>query len=425
MGTELALPAGGRWGLAPVSTPPWNTKGGAAETALPCKTSSHPFPDKADLFLIGHGGRQPLESVTYAARLEHWAVGARLAFAEAGAEAEGGRGPRQLEFDFFAEAQRTELRLLAERGARVANQAEGARRERFVEMSRAAALRFSVTAELSGSALRGFASGAEAAQAGGAAVFDRFLDAADAAFERSREALNEVFELLDGWVNGLGRSLRDQFAALLAGFADRLGDVLTDGGASVGGGVTVQLTFSFEFSATAVAGTDVVQQSDPVTLDLDGDGIELTHHADGARFDITGSGRKASTAFVTGGDAFLAIDRNGNGRIDDGTELFGDQRGAANGFEELRRLDTNRDGVVDARDADYEALLLFRDNGNGRTEEGELLTLRAGGVASISLDYHNVNERAAGGNRIAQTAWFKRHDGSTGRAADVILNYTA
>ena len=60
---------------------------------------------------------------------------------------------------------------------------------------------------------------------------------------------------------------------------------------------------------------------------------------------------------MTGGDAFLAIDRNGNGSIDDGTELFGDQNGAAHGFAELAKFDSNHDGVINAQDDDFDKLL--------------------------------------------------------------------
>jgi hypothetical protein len=95
---------------------------------------------------------------------------------------------------------------------------------------------------------------------------------------------------------------------------------------------------------TAVESLD--KQQDPIVFDLDGDGIELTDTANGVRFDITGTGKAVQTAWVRGGDALLAWDRNGNGKIDSGLELFGDQRGATNGFEELRKLDTNSDGFI-------------------------------------------------------------------------------
>ena len=105
--------------------------------------------------------------------------------------------------------------------------------------------------------------------------------------------------------------------------------------------------------------------------------------------------------------------------------MFGDQNGAANGFEELRRLDTNGDGRINQLDANFNKLLLWRDNGNGITEPGELISLADAGIVEISLGYRNVNQSAAGGNRITQVATFVRADGSRGTAADALLNYLA
>jgi hypothetical protein len=58
---------------------------------------------------------------------------------------------------------------------------------------------------------------------------------------------------------------------------------------------------------------------DPLTLDLDGDGIETV--AAGVLFDHTGEGRRAATGWVGPDDGYLVLDRNGNGTIDDGREL--------------------------------------------------------------------------------------------------------
>ena len=187
---------------------------------------------------------------------------------------------------------------------------------------------------------------------------------------------------------------------------------------------TIQLEFEFSYAETITVREGRIQQADPIVFDLDDDGIELSNHLNGARFDIRGDGRMATTAFVTGGDAFLALDRNGNGSIDSGRELFGDQHGAANGFEELRKLDGNGDGVINARDDVFSQLRLWRDNGNGITEEGELISLADAGISGIDLAYRNTDTLGAGGNRIAQIASFTRDDGRVGRTADAILNFT-
>ena len=257
------------------------------------------------------------------------------------------------------------------------------------------------------------------------------LDTANGLLDQETiDFFNQIFGLFDDFLNGEGNR-EERFNQLLAGL-EELGLITPGFGQSgtqpTGEGSTVttqsqrfSFQFEFEFESTSVS----VEKSDPIVLDLDGDGIELTDYQNGADFDITATGQNSRTAFVTGGDAFLALDRNGNGRVDNGAELFGDQRGAANGFEELRKLDNNSDGVIDSNDPVYELLKLFKDDGDGKTEEGELIGLREAGIASISLGYDNVNIHAAGGNQLAQIGAFQRTDGTKGTAADALLNYLA
>lgn len=171
------------------------------------------------------------------------------------------------------------------------------------------------------------------------------------------------------------------------------------------------------------ASVEDMQQSDPLTLDLDGDGLELTSVGYGAMFDIDAEGVRRATAFATGGDAFLALDRNANGRIDDGTELFGDQNGAAGGFEELRKHDDNRDGRIDAADPVFKNLMLFSASGLRPGEAPDILRpLSSESIAAILLDSEVRNERVSGGNLVARSGTFVRNDGSTGEVADVKVN---
>jgi hypothetical protein len=341
----------------------------------------------------------------------------------------------QLTFDFDAEIRAESLTLFKQRTDAVAEGLEGEQQETFAAASQRVAARFEMSMSVSGQVLNGFAGAAEGLQGEDtSAGFGQLLTLAEDALAQVDEALNQVFELLGGFFSGIGEG---DFEASFNEFINQLlGSGLFGGGSSTGTGeeggslvegasYQIQLEFSFEFSAEITVEEGEVRSSDPITFDLDGDGIELTGYGNGARFDINADGRTDTTAFVTGGDAFLALDRNGNGKIDNGAELFGDQRGAANGYEELAKLDSNGDGVIDKQDEAYEDLVLWKDNGNGKTEEGELVSLAEAGIESISLRYDNVNEKAAGGNRIAQAASFKRTDGSTGRTVDSILNFTA
>jgi hypothetical protein len=103
-------------------------------------------------------------------------------------------------------------------------------------------------------------------------------------------------------------------------------------------------------------------------------------------FDITGDGRAEHTAWFASG-AMLAQDTNHNGTIDGVAELFGTGHGAPDGFTDLaNRMDSNADGVVDARDAQWSTLQLWTDaNGDGVSQAHEMATLDAMGVKSIAL----------------------------------------
>jgi hypothetical protein len=124
----------------------------------------------------------------------------------------------------------------------------------------------------------------------------------------------------------------------------------------------------------------------PLVIDLGGDGIQTTAlGATTGRFDLLGNGTAIHSGWITGEDGFLAIDNNGNGRIDSLSELFG---GAAQGeaFAQLAAFDDNRDGVVDASDARFGELRVWRDlDQNHSTDVGELSTLAQAGVKSLSV----------------------------------------
>ncbi len=158
-----------------------------------------------------------------------------------------------------------------------------------------------------------------------------------------------------------------------------------------------------EFAKAAVSVFTVVpcNVSDPVVVDLDRDGFELLGVHEGVNFDLYGAGRVQAVAWVGADDGLLALDRNENGRIDDGGELFGNiDRGFADGFAHLTSLDDNGDGVLDAADARFGDLVVWRDaDTDGVSTPDELIAIGSVGITAIPLSPMELDLRLAG-NRI-------------------------
>ncbi len=166
-----------------------------------------------------------------------------------------------------------------------------------------------------------------------------------------------------------------------------------------------------------------IREADPLVLDIAGDGIDLTRAGEGAVFDIDADGKPDQTAWVRGDDALLVLDRNENGKIDDGSELFGDQNGAAHGFVELAKHDNNKDGRINRLDPVFKALKLYQDiNRNGKVENQELFSLQQLGIKALNLNFFQTNQKI-NGNSLILSGSFERENGTSGQLADVLLGF--
>ena len=172
---------------------------------------------------------------------------------------------------------------------------------------------------------------------------------------------------------------------------------------------------------------DAENSRSPLVVDLDGDGKIETVSTDGnVHFDFDSNQKIENSGWIGKNEGFLVRDINGNGQIDNGTEMFGNHtvlqngKNAVNGFEALKDLDSNGNGKFDAEDDAWSQVKVWRDaNTNGIVDSGELLTLEQAGIESINLKYDYQKEADENGNLEIQQGTFNRTDGTTGKVSDV------
>jgi hypothetical protein len=146
----------------------------------------------------------------------------------------------------------------------------------------------------------------------------------------------------------------------------------------------------------------------PIVLDLDRGGFRFTDLGGGVAFDLDSDGvaERISWTDPSFGDALLVLDRNDNGKIDDGTELFGSYTPqppteAPNGFLALAVFDGNGDGWITAADQVFDALLTWKDaNQDGLSQPAELGSLSAAGISGLELRHIASYRRDRHGNLL-------------------------
>jgi hypothetical protein len=168
----------------------------------------------------------------------------------------------------------------------------------------------------------------------------------------------------------------------------------------------------------------------PIIIDLKGSDFPLSSLRNGVRFDLDADGSIEKTSWTAAGSklAFLALDRNGNGSIDNGAELFGNYTpqppsSYPNGFLALAEYDKagnggNENGIIDPADSIFTSLKLWIDsNHDGISQPGELHTLSEFAITSISLSYNIAYRKDEYGNQFRYRARVQSTDRSVSRWA--------
>jgi len=174
----------------------------------------------------------------------------------------------------------------------------------------------------------------------------------------------------------------------------------------------------FQATNVSVRAGDAVKK-DPLVINFNGTAAQLTDTK--FSFDLSANGTQDNVSFVGPGSGFLALDRNGNGEIDNGSELFGAQSG--NGFADLAKYDADGNGWIDENDAIFAALRVWSKDAQGNDSLSALAdkgvgALYLGNVASPFAINGNDN-RSHG--QVRSTGLYLNQDGSTGTLQQVDL----
>ena len=166
-------------------------------------------------------------------------------------------------------------------------------------------------------------------------------------------------------------------------------------------------------------------RKDPLVLNFNGNAAQLTDQR--FKFDLQSDGQAEMLAMLSSGSGYLALDRNNNGRIDNGRELFGPATNS--GFGELAALDTDGNGWIDENDASFSLLKIWQPAANSDVDGesgGQLRSLRERGVGAISVaNLSTPFELRGTGNAnlgaIAATGVFLTDDGNVGSVQEIDL----
>lgn len=197
------------------------------------------------------------------------------------------------------------------------------------------------------------------------------------------------------------------------------GIAVTADGRQIGFNVSVEMTRAFEGAYESISEESYIV-TDPLVINLDSDTVNVTDQK--FLFDIDADGTKDEISFVGEGSGFLALDKNKDGVINDGSELFGTRSG--NGFRDLAAYDKDKNGWIDEADDVFDKLIIWTKDENG---EDKMMSLKEAGVGAIylgssstefSLNNASTNESNA---IIRRTGIYLKENGEAGTVQHVDL----
>jgi len=196
------------------------------------------------------------------------------------------------------------------------------------------------------------------------------------------------------------------------------GQVATADGASID--VDIELSMSRTFLQTQTASVSRGELQDPLVINLEQTAAQLTERR--FQFDIDVDGADEHVAFPEVGSGFLSLDRNGDGTVNDGSELFGPSTGQ--GFEELAEHDQDGDSWIDRADPVFDRLTIWTKNEQG---QDELFSLAQAGVSAIHLGrvsslFHLQDASQTLQGRIASTGLYIDRNAQAGTIQELDLS---
>ncbi|WP_322170482.1 hypothetical protein [Acutalibacter caecimuris] len=193
------------------------------------------------------------------------------------------------------------------------------------------------------------------------------------------------------------------------------GTAVTADGRTINFGMTLEMSRSFEAAYEIVGKEEIF--TDPLVINLDTDAASLSDVT--FYFDLDADGKEEEISTLGRGSGFLALDKNGDGKINDGSELFGAKTG--NGFAELAQYDQDGNGWIDEGDEVFSKLSVWMKCGSG---EAKLISLKDAGVGAIFLgsqgtQFSLTDASGSENARIRRTGLYLKENGQAGTVQHV------